>query len=86
MSLLGMIGTWQRLKAQVSSVVVQDCPPALAACQVCRRAHCSSEEWLRCERRLAAQRHIDAGEHAAVEQLRLAKVDCPVPSPGPTGL
>ena len=72
MNLPEMRGTWQRLKAHVSKAVVQDCPPELAACQVCNRSHCPSEAWLKCERRLAAMRYLERGDRSGIEQLRQA--------------
>ncbi len=79
-----MIGTWQRLKARAASLVVQDCPPAVAACQVCRRAQCGSEQWLTCERRLAAERHLESGNGAAFEELSESKGECPGLAPDPS--
>jgi hypothetical protein len=72
MSIGGIRGAWQRLKAKLSRAVAQDCPPELAACQVCQRHHCQSEEWLKCERRLAAKRYLEQGNRAGLEQLRQA--------------
>lgn len=66
----GMRGAWQRTKARLHGAVLQDCPPELAACEVCNRPHCSNDAWLRCERRLAAQRYLEAGDQAALQHLR----------------
>lgn len=66
----GMRGAWQRVKARLHSAVLQDCPPELAACQVCNRPHCPNDAWLKCERRLAAQRYLEAGDKAGVQRLR----------------
>lgn len=66
----GMRGAWERTKARLHGAVMQDCPPELAACQVCNRPHCASDAWLKCERRLAAQRYVESGDGAAVQRLR----------------
>lgn len=65
-------GRWERLKATIVDAVVQDCPPDMAACEVCRKLQCSSAEWLACENRLKAERYLRAGDQAAVEALRTA--------------
>ncbi|MBE2214851.1 MAG: hypothetical protein IAE82_13340 [Opitutaceae bacterium] len=78
-------GAWQRIKTKIVDAVVQDCPPSLAACEVCRRMHCDDPHWLACERRLAAERHLRAGEHAALESLR-AGHRCTCVGPGAEGL
>lgn len=70
MGLPGIHGTWLRLKALASTAVAEDCPPELAACQVCQRNNCRSEEWLKCERRLSAKRYVEAGDRQSVERLR----------------
>jgi hypothetical protein len=40
---------WTRLK----SGVIQDVPPSLEECELCREANCTQERWLTCARRLA---------------------------------
>ena len=60
MSLQGIRSSWNKLTAKVSNVVVQDCPPELAA-------------WLRCEKRLAAKRFLDSGDRRGLERLKLAE-------------
>ena len=73
MSLQGIRSSWKKLTAKVSNVVVQDCPPELAACQICNKLDCQSEEWLRCETRLAAKRFLDSGDRRGLERLKLAE-------------
>lgn len=63
-------GAWQRLKSMVVDAVVQDCPPEMSACEVCRKLHCDSAAWLSCERRLTAERYLRAGDRAAIDALR----------------
>jgi hypothetical protein len=41
---------WTRLK----SGVIQDVPPGLEECELCREVDCTQERWLSCARRLAA--------------------------------
>ena len=60
------------MRAWTSHAVVEDCPSELAACQVCQNHHCRNEEWLNCERRLAAKRYIEAGDLQGVDRLRQA--------------
>jgi hypothetical protein len=68
----GIRGTWLRLKALATNAVTEDCPPELAACQVCQRDRCPNEEWLKCERRLAAKRYLEVGNRHEIERLRQA--------------
>lgn len=85
MQIKGWRGAWQRVKARLHGAILQDCPPELAACQVCNRPHCANETWLNCERRLAAQRYLATGDQSAVERLRqqqAAATCCPQVSRG----
>jgi hypothetical protein len=66
----GLGDSLRRLKKKVADAVVQDVPPELEACEVCRRTHCDTEEWLTCERRIAAARFVQEGNAPALEQLR----------------
>lgn len=43
----------QALK-RLKGSIVQDCPPELYACEVCKKLECNNEEWLHCEKRLEA--------------------------------
>ena len=50
-----------RIKSAVGRMrdaVVQDCPPELAACEVCGELECSTEQWINCERRLRAADYL----------------------------
>jgi hypothetical protein len=35
---------------------VQDVPPELEACQICRKSECSQDEWIACGKRIAHAR------------------------------
>ena len=48
-------GWFGRLWSRITSGVVQDVPPSLEECEVCREVDCTQERWLTCERRLAAE-------------------------------
>ena len=39
----------QRLKNEI----VQDVPPELDACEICRKTECYDDEWITCENRMA---------------------------------
>jgi len=41
---------WTRLKSEV----IQDVPPGLEECELCREVNCTQARWLSCARRLAA--------------------------------
>lgn len=49
----------RKMKTKFLGHVVQDCPPELAACQVCQRFDCTNLEWQRCEKRIAAMRSAE---------------------------
>jgi hypothetical protein len=38
----------------LKSAVIQDVPPSLEECELCREVNCTQERWLTCARRLAA--------------------------------
>lgn len=61
---------WLRLFGRRQTEIVQECPPELAACEVCRRLQCGNDEWLACENRLAAERLLRAGDRAGLETLK----------------
>jgi hypothetical protein len=46
----------RRAIGRIKRSIVRDCPPELYACEVCESLACSREEWLECEKRLAAAR------------------------------
>ena len=46
----------RRAFSKVKDAIVQDCPPELYECEICGKLDCNSEEWLKCERRLATLR------------------------------
>lgn len=73
MAFPGLSRTWSRWKASVSNALAADCPPEMAACQVCQQHNCANEEWLKCPRRLAAKRYLEAGDRAAIERLQQAQ-------------
>jgi len=53
---------WKRL----GSGVVQDVPPRLEECEICREVECSQGRWESCERRLATEA---AGLRARASEL-----------------
>jgi hypothetical protein len=76
----GSEGAWARVKAKIVGAFVQECPPEIAACEVCRRLRCESPEWIACERRLKAEHYLRAGDHASVEGLRAGhRCECETP-------
>jgi hypothetical protein len=45
---------------RVKDEIVQDCPPELYACEVCRKLDCNSIEWLECPTRLQGAEFVRA--------------------------
>lgn len=78
-----------KIIARLSRAMVADCPAELAACEICNRPACSEEEWLRCEKRLAAKRSIEAGTSPEAESLKRIRQDepavCEKAKPDPSG-
>ena len=37
----------------ISQRIIQDVPPELDACEICRKTECSQDEWIVCENRIA---------------------------------
>jgi len=48
----GLKGLFQRIKR----AIIQDVPPELYACEICRKTQCAHGEWLTCENRIAQER------------------------------
>ena len=70
---------WTKLRTLTSRVkggLVQDCPPELFACEICGKRECTSETWLNCRQRLAAEQFLKSGDPQALaelERLRIAR-------------
>ena len=43
----------KRLLQRIGAGIVQDVPPELYACEICRRTRCVQDEWIVCESRIA---------------------------------
>ena len=43
----------QRLLKALSQRIIQEVPPELEACEICRKTECSQDEWIVCETRIA---------------------------------
>lgn len=52
MGLLSWTGKAKQTLAKIKNSIIQDCPPELNACEICRKLECNDEEWLNCEKRL----------------------------------
>ena len=68
----------QDIISRLSKAVVVDCPPELAACEVCGRFECLEDEWLRCEKRLAVKRQLQTGASPAVDKSSPTHVQPPM--------
>jgi hypothetical protein len=54
-----------RLKRLLQSIVdgiVQDVPPELDVCEMCRKPRCSQDEWIVCENRILHMKCLEAYE------------------------
>jgi len=47
----------------ISKSTIQEVPPGLYACEICRQAECSQDEWIVCENRIAHAKCLE--EHQA---------------------
>lgn len=43
----------KRLLQTISEHAIQEVPPEMYACEICRRTDCSQDEWIVCENRIA---------------------------------
>jgi hypothetical protein len=41
------------LQGIISQHIIQDVPPELDACEICRKTECLQDEWIACENRIA---------------------------------
>jgi hypothetical protein len=55
----------KRLLETIRQGVVQEVPPELYACEICRRTECFQDEWIVCENRIAHARCLAEHEDAA---------------------
>lgn len=52
-----------RLRQVLQSIgrrIIQDVPPKLDACEICRKTECSHDEWIVCENRIAHAKCLEA--------------------------
>lgn len=50
----------KRLLKALSQPIIQEIPPELEACEICRRTECSQDEWIVCETRIAHAKCLEA--------------------------
>jgi len=50
----------KRLLQDISQRIIQDVPPELDACEICRKTECSQDEWIMCENRIAHAKCLEA--------------------------
>ena len=50
----------KRLLQTISQPIIQDVPPELDACEICRKTQCSQDEWIVCENRIAHMKCLEA--------------------------
>ena len=48
------------LLQRIGESIVQDVPPGLYACEICRRTECAQDEWIKCENRIAHAKCLEA--------------------------
>ena len=53
----------KRLLQAISRSTIQEVPPGLYACELCRRVECDHDEWIECENRIAHAKCLE--EHQA---------------------
>lgn len=52
--------TLKAILLHLKDKLVQEVPPDIAACEVCRKTECSEDEWIRCENRIAHAKCLEA--------------------------
>jgi len=55
----------KRLLTTIRQRIIQEVPPELDACEICRRTECLQDEWIVCENRIAHVRCRAEHEHAS---------------------
>ena len=50
----------KRLLQSISQHIIQDVPPKLHACEICRKTECLQDEWIACENRIAHMKCLEA--------------------------
>ncbi len=49
----------KRLLQTIRQGIIQDVPPDLHACEICRKTECSQDEWIVCEKRIAHMKCLE---------------------------
>jgi hypothetical protein len=55
----------KHLLQTISRHVIQDVPPEMYACEICRRTDCSQDEWIVCENRIAHAKCLEGHQDKA---------------------
>ena len=50
----------KRLLQSIGQHIIQDVPPELHACEICRKTECLQDEWIACENRIAHMKCLEA--------------------------
>jgi hypothetical protein len=52
----------KRVLQTISQQFIQDVPPELSACEICRKTECSQDEWIVCENRIAHAKCLEESQ------------------------
>jgi len=55
----------KRLLQAISQHVIQEVPPEMYACEICRRTDCAQDEWIVCENRIAHAKCLEEHQDTA---------------------
>jgi transcription initiation factor IIE alpha subunit len=55
----------KRLLQSISQHAIQEVPPEMYACEICRRTDCSQDEWIVCENRIAHAKCLEERQDTA---------------------
>jgi hypothetical protein len=52
----------KRILQTISQQLIQEIPPELSACEICRKTECSQDEWIVCENRIAHAKCLEESQ------------------------
>jgi hypothetical protein len=56
------------LLRRIGDGIVQDVPPELYACEICRETRCDQDQWIVCENRIAHAKCLEALQKKGLDE------------------
>jgi len=59
--------TWSKIK----QAFIQECPPEIYACEICKEPECNNEKWISCQKRQKSAQYMES-----LDRMNPAEIEC----------